>query len=384
MKIIAILLFASLSGAAGYAAGVVPQADASQHKPCIDPTAVPAAEGDAAAFKSMLLALHVDMAITLYTSDDQVAKDHGGAMSFKCSVTNEDFYEEFENWTIFDPDLIKGDAARDFVFAHEIAHHLNGDTFSPGPASKKLELRADFNGAHFLMQMGWNKARLMHALDLLNLPQGPQPGYPTAEERRANVEKAAEPPVPGAPTNLRAFVVPEKNSFDKEMLSLLVNLKLPGPVRLQSVRTSKYVCSVGTADSKVVSTRHFAFFDNCNQGPLAVFDLRVGPPGEQGYWIQQYEKPCPDYAGYCGYALQFVGHQLQFWNQNLAADQSGWEKELGDEELFSFELSGPSSDKVRMKDHQGGYIFVDPQTAQLEAGGTQAQAAEFRLERGPD
>ncbi|MFZ1938323.1 MAG: hypothetical protein ACLQHT_21110 [Terracidiphilus sp.] len=299
-------------------------------------------------------------------------------MSFRCEVDNHDIYETYENWTIYDPDLIQGDAARDFVFAHEIAHHLNGDTFSGRPRSKEIELRADFNGAHYLLLRGWNKARLLLALDLLNLPQTPQAGYPTLAERKATVANAVEPLRPAPPTNLQAVLSMESPPEEEIFYKLLKN---GGPVRFQSLKTLEYVCAIGTPDPKIPSTRHFAFFDNCEQDSHASFFLQIqaSPDGELGYWIGQIERKCPEYSLNCRYFLESVGAELQFWNQDLAADRDGWEHELGEQELFSIEAVDSSKGLVRIKAQKGGYIFEDPGTARLQVGTNQAQAAEFLM-----
>ena len=381
MRTTGILLLVLLVNGIRCEAIVAAQADKNEHKPCVDHlVASPASEVDEAAFKAILDAIHVDMDILLYVSHDSMLKNYGGAMSFRCEVDNHEIYETDENWTIYDPDLIKGDAARDFVFAHEIAHHLHGDTTSGKPRSKQLELRADFSGAKYLLLMGWTKARLLHALDLLNLSQDPPPGYPTLEERKANVEDAAyKPPAPGAPTDLRVTAVfapafPYKNQWDD-----LLNLKFGGPIRLLNPGTNKFVCARGTPDPKIPSARHFAFYDSCERSERTSFVLQISSKSNLGYWIVQTEMPCPEYAANCQYVLESVGDQLQFWNQDLAADKFGWEQELGNQELFTFEGVDLPKGLVRIKARKGGYIFVDPKTAKLQGGGSQKQAAEFRV-----
>jgi hypothetical protein len=379
MKTICLVLFAFLGAGTRLLAGVVPQADTNEHKPCFNLEVSPASEEDAAAFKGILNALQVDPGILLYVSHDPKMKNYGGAMSFRCPIDNHEIYQTDENWTIYDPALIQGDAARDFVFAHEIAHHINGDTSSGRPRNKELELRADYNGVHYLMRLGWTRARLLHALDLLDLAQSPQPGYPTLQERKAAVEEITKPSGLGAPTNLQGTVVSVRPPTYEESFHKLLSLNYEGFVRFQSVRTNKYVCAIATPDPKIPSTSNFAFFDNCESDLRASFDLRVSPDGNSAYWIQKYAEPCPEFAVNCRYVLKSVGHRLQFWNQNLAADKYGWEKELGEQELFNFESSDSSEGLVRIKVHKGGYVFVDPATAELQSGGSREQAAEFKV-----
>jgi hypothetical protein len=377
MKTIALLfLFASVIG---HGAGLASQADTSIHTPCFDLKAFPASEGDVAALKGILDSLHVDLHIFLYVSHDSKMKDYGGAVSFKCKGDDHEIYDTDENWIIYDPDLIQGDLPRDFVLAHEVAHHMDGDTSSAQPRSRELELRADYNGTKYLLQMGWSKARLLHALDLLNLPQGPQLGYPTREEREKIVLDATQPPRPGAPTNLRAVVDAGRPPSHEVFWGRLLNLSYLGPARFQSVRTGKYLCAIGTPDPRIPSTRHFTFFDNCEPDSRASFDLMTSLDGRSGYWLLQHEEPCPEFAANCQYALQSVENQLQFWNQNLASDGPQWERELGEEELFTFEVSDISGGLVRIKNHKEGFVFVDPKTAQLRSGGTREQAAEFAV-----
>lgn len=252
------LLLALLVAGISHGAGVRQQADMNVHKLCFDLKASPASQVDTDAFKRILGAAHVDLVVFLYVSHDPMVMNHGGAMSFRCKVDNHELYDTYDNWTIYDPELIQGDAARDFVFAHEIAHHLSGDTSSERPRSREVELRADFNGSMHLLSLGWNEARLLHALDLLNLPQRPQRGYPTSKERRAIVEDAAGPKPPGAPTNLQGTVVGYRPPYEESFHKLLA-LSYVGPIRFQSVRTNKYVCGIGTPDPKIPSTRNFAF-----------------------------------------------------------------------------------------------------------------------------
>jgi hypothetical protein len=376
MKTLCLLLFALVAEGLCHATGALPQTGARDHKPCVDPEASPASDEDTAVFQQILSGLNIDLRVFLYVSDDPIVRQFGGGMSFRCAVDDHQLYETYENWTIYDPKLVQGDAARDFIFAHEIAHHLNGDTSSGQPRSERMELRADYNGAKFLLRLGWKEARLLHALELLNLPQGTQAGYPTAQERRKNIEDMLHPSGPPAPpTGLQATVT---GFSPKELMAQLLKAEFGGPVKLQSVRTSRYVCARGTPDSRIPSTRHFEFFDNCDDGARVTFDLRIGAPGNSGYWFEQREEPCPDFAENCTYALESVGNQLQFWNQNLGADRSGWEKELGDQELFHVEAVNSSGETIRIRLHAGSYIVVDPKTGKLQGGGSQEQAAEFK------
>jgi hypothetical protein len=375
MKTLCLLLFALVAEGLCHGTGVLPQTGTSDHKPCVDPGASPASEEDTAAFQQILSGLHIDLRVFLYVSDDPIVRQFGGGMSFRCAVDDHQMYETYENWTIYDPKLIQADAARDFLFAHEIAHHLSGDTSSGQPRSERMELRADYNGAKYLLQLGWKEARLLHALDLLNLPQGTQAGYPNAYQRRKNIEDALHPPGPAPPTNLQATVI---GLTPPEVMAELLSLKFVGDIKFQSTRTNRYVCARGTPDPRIPSTRHFEFFDNCEDGARVVFYLQISGPDNSGYWFEQQEDPCPEFAENCTYALQSLGTQLQFWNQNLGADRSGWQKELGNQEIFNIEAANSSGGTVRIKLHTDGYIVVDPKTGKLQGGGSKEQAAEFK------
>jgi hypothetical protein len=123
--------------------------------------------------------------INLRTSSDALVSSKGGAFSFVCNDSNSS-----QQWIVYDPDRIRGDSVRDFVFAHELAHHLNAHTVSGSDTrSTQEELDADYYGARYLVRLGWTREQLLSALNQLNLPQGAQRGYPSIEERRAAVNK---------------------------------------------------------------------------------------------------------------------------------------------------------------------------------------------------
>lgn len=122
--------------------------------------------------------------ILLYASSDTSVRQKGGAMSLACNIST-----GTERWIVYDPDSIKGSVARDFVFAHETAHHTNFQPLLPGTWSKNQELQADYYGAEYLTRLHWTGKRLLEALNELKLPQGSQQGYPTLEERQASIQK---------------------------------------------------------------------------------------------------------------------------------------------------------------------------------------------------
>ena len=352
---------------------VVIPADKSEHKPCRNLQTSTPSDEDMHAFTQILLMSHVNPDIILAVSHDPMLKSYGGAMSFRCLIRNHEPYDAYENWIIYDPELIQGDAARDFVFAHEIAHHAIEDTSSARPPSKDVELRADSYATKYLLQAGWNKARIMHALDLLHLPQLFEPSYPTLEERKAVVEIASGPEPPPAPSHLVAFVISDTPS--KSHWNELLNLQYMGTIYFLVPGTSEFVCSVITPDARTPSVHHFAFFNNCDRNARASFTLE---PTRLGYWIEQQEVPCPDYAVNCLHVLESAEGQLQFWNQDLAADLAGWDKEVGKQSSFNFEAVEQSDGLVLIRNIEG-YIFVDPKTSKLQNGGNREQASEFKV-----
>lgn len=122
--------------------------------------------------------------VLLYESSDAKVKQKGGAMSLACNIAT-----GTERWIVYDPNSIMSDLARDFVFAHETAHHINFQPLLGMGWSKEQELEADYYAAEYLTRMNWDKKKLLDALDQLNLPVGSQGGYPSLEERQARVIK---------------------------------------------------------------------------------------------------------------------------------------------------------------------------------------------------
>jgi len=94
-----------------------------------------------------------------------------------------------ERWIVYDPNVIGNDAAREFAFAHELAHLFNDDPVSSISWTKEQELQADYYGARYLTSLGWSIERLLGALNDLKLPNEGTQGYPSLDERRAKVRK---------------------------------------------------------------------------------------------------------------------------------------------------------------------------------------------------
>lgn len=127
--------------------------------------------------------------ILLYASSDARVRAKGGAMSLVCPVP---VGNGEERWIVYDPTLIQGELPRDFVLAHETAHHINYQPQSPGEWNKQQELDADRFGSEYLTRLGWPGEKLLQALGSLGLPRASVSGYPTLDERRAAVIKGFE------------------------------------------------------------------------------------------------------------------------------------------------------------------------------------------------
>jgi hypothetical protein len=123
--------------------------------------------------------------ILLYASSDSLVKSRSGAVSIECPAGG-----GVERWIVYDPDLLKGDALY-FALAHETAHHLNSDPISGETPGKQQELRADYFAALYLTKppLNWSSQRLVQALSALPLPTDAKGGYPSIEERRAQVNE---------------------------------------------------------------------------------------------------------------------------------------------------------------------------------------------------
>jgi hypothetical protein len=122
----------------------------------------------------------------LYTSSDPLVKDRSGSLSVACPGGR-----GLEQWIVYDPDLVKGDALY-FALAHETAHHVNNDPMSGEPPGKQQELSADGFAARYLARppLNWTGQKLTQALNALPLPKDAKGLYPSLEERRARANEA--------------------------------------------------------------------------------------------------------------------------------------------------------------------------------------------------
>jgi len=103
-------------------------------------------------------------------------------------------------YIFYDPDFIKGIESRPkeqswagyFIIAHELAHHINGDTLDPNAEPEaRLELNADRSAAEWLTRRGAMVADLLAGLDALDVKESDKlEGYPGRCERRAGVIRA--------------------------------------------------------------------------------------------------------------------------------------------------------------------------------------------------
>jgi hypothetical protein len=106
-----------------------------------------------------------------------------------------------ERWIFYDPDFveqIRGNGQSDwpkyFIFAHEVAHHLN---FDPEDHHLDQELKADKAAARWLTRIGASVQDLVDSINAFVVNENPEPNYPSRCERvrgviRAYNEEAAE------------------------------------------------------------------------------------------------------------------------------------------------------------------------------------------------
>ncbi|HEY7389814.1 MAG TPA: hypothetical protein VH640_14955 [Bryobacteraceae bacterium] len=71
-----------------------------------------------------------------------------------------------------------------FTFAHEIAHHINGDTLLHHE-SNNVELAADHSAATWLTRRGASLQEIRQAINALGLNEQPRAGYPSRCQRLA-------------------------------------------------------------------------------------------------------------------------------------------------------------------------------------------------------
>jgi formylglycine-generating enzyme required for sulfatase activity len=79
--------------------------------------------------------------------------------------------------------------ARNFVLAHEAAHHITNDSESTHSWTKKMELDADYSAAGWLTRLGVTRDQMLQAFEELAFPLDSVGGYPTRQERLAQVIK---------------------------------------------------------------------------------------------------------------------------------------------------------------------------------------------------
>jgi len=94
-----------------------------------------------------------------------------------------------ERWIFYDQSYLNALSAnaRNFVLAHEAAHHLSGDTLLADEWNKEQELAADYSAAVWLTRLGVGREALLQAFDTLGFAVESVGGYPTRAERRAKV-----------------------------------------------------------------------------------------------------------------------------------------------------------------------------------------------------
>jgi hypothetical protein len=97
---------------------------------------------------------------------------------------------EVQRYIFYDPDFVQrirvqggNDWPRYFTFAHEVAHHVNGDTLL-NRAVEDVELAADRFAVKVLARRGASLPQILAAINSLGLSDVPKPGYPTRCARR--------------------------------------------------------------------------------------------------------------------------------------------------------------------------------------------------------
>jgi hypothetical protein len=76
------------------------------------------------------------------------------------------------------------DWSKYFTFAHEMAHHVNGDSLLHHE-NDKVELAADHSAATWLTRRGATLPEIVKAIDAVGFDEEPQQGYPSRCQRRA-------------------------------------------------------------------------------------------------------------------------------------------------------------------------------------------------------
>lgn len=94
-----------------------------------------------------------------------------------------------ERWVLYDESylLSLSPNARNFLLAHEAAHHINNNTLAASSWTKKMELAADKSAANWLTRLGVPPDQLLQAFEALAFDLEPVQEYPTRSERRAKV-----------------------------------------------------------------------------------------------------------------------------------------------------------------------------------------------------
>ena len=148
-----------------------------------------------------------------FPSSDARVKGQGGAAAQMCGPAGRDrwiFYDETYIASRMESGDKKNELVWRFVLAHEVAHHVAGDTTLEGP-NKEWELAADCAATNWLARMyHLKKAQLLEAFDALDFPKEHTEGYPTRGERREKVAQCYEDAIPQIPT------VPEPDRGDSQ------------------------------------------------------------------------------------------------------------------------------------------------------------------------
>ena len=106
-----------------------------------------------------------------------------GAAAQNCNIN--------QRWIFYDPDFVEqirtkgqSDWPKFFVFAHEVAHHVNND---PQDRHRDQELQADRAAAHWLTILGASVQDLVGSVNAIVVNEKQEPDYPSRCDRVSGV-----------------------------------------------------------------------------------------------------------------------------------------------------------------------------------------------------
>jgi hypothetical protein len=123
--------------------------------------------------------------IKLRDARDIALKTQGAAAQI-CNIN--------QRWIFYDPDFVEqirtkgqSDWPRYFIFAHEVAHHVNND---PQDHHRDQELQADRAAARWLTSIGASVQNLVDSINAFVVNEKREPDYPSRCDRVSGVIRA--------------------------------------------------------------------------------------------------------------------------------------------------------------------------------------------------